>query len=911
MKIKIDSAKLTDAPYSAEIAEAFLFDDSEELQQILLELNNARPGSYLVSGYRGSGKTSFINRITERVNGFLVVEINIAKSIAYPNLIKKIIRQLFLRYQSYKGKSNEDPVFIKEFQLLYDRTFNDIVFGESANVKEEEKRELTIEYDLKKLLPLLFTVFFATNVTIDLSPTWLQFVLLVAAAIWSYVKTFKKSVTSTNTQTKNTELSRKSLYDDEIAEHHLFEIFKKLKDQKIKVLVVFDELDKLQNAEKIKEVIDELKPLLLSGYASFMIVAGQSLYYDLEKSVYLDDIVISTLFTKTIHVSFPKNVTLKRFCLGIVVDDEVKANPLVNDYFDNLILLSGRIPRKLINLIRSEIIWDNKQATIVVREEQMQSLRWKARILQAVTHGVDSELASQAINKVQLDFFSAQLFLWVIKMLQFTSIPFKHNDIFEIASYGDHYPRNYKEELFSVWNILIGVLISEGLLKESYDDPEDAGSYTYSWRLTPDESSSESNPNVTKGEEVKEETFTGPSKLQNDKTPETNINQSAFLIDFAELEAYIRDLYLEISPTEHAERLSLRQLIDKFSEMEIINKNWRNSSNLNSLIVTRNKIAHGEAIGFVDLDRVQSSSQNMSRIRSEINEAFAYYVIKNRLSVASELYHTEFDTIEKTTKGGFDVLASASTYNIAFEIKSALGMQVDSFSFDEVVAKFTNYRTISRKKLKFVLFFYMTPGRKTLDEFYYNFNDRLSYMRPELRDDITLFYLRNGNSQGVRSQIEIAIDSVFKNLSDKELDENTIEIPEIKYLTWGKGKWRASFSAIRLKWGENANNELIVFDPTKPINHTPIEGQPHTDNEIHYISDIGEDWAATFHCRIIGGEYKFVFDIFPKSAKSVKKQSENIRFTDWDGIKWEASINHPNINNTVATVQPTFLCRRL
>ncbi|WP_454802074.1 hypothetical protein [Mucilaginibacter phyllosphaerae] len=104
MKITIDSAKLTDAPYSSELSDAFLFDDQVILQQLLLELEHSSYGAYLISGYRGSGKTSFINRVSEGLTGTLVIELNVARATPYPVLLKRIIRQLYIGYTTYEAE---------------------------------------------------------------------------------------------------------------------------------------------------------------------------------------------------------------------------------------------------------------------------------------------------------------------------------------------------------------------------------------------------------------------------------------------------------------------------------------------------------------------------------------------------------------------------------------------------------------------------------------------------------------------------------------------------------------------------------------------------------------------------------------------------------------------------------------
>ncbi|WP_454802075.1 hypothetical protein [Mucilaginibacter phyllosphaerae] len=423
--------------------------------------------------------------------------------------------------------------------MLYDRTFNEVVYSQAKNKKQESKTETKAEFDLKKIAPYILILLSTAGITLDLYLRWVQVVVLAAVIIWSVLNTWSLTRTkSTNTSDSDGQ-TRKSLYDDEIAEHHLFDILKDLKAGGYKLLVIFDEMDKLDDDTKITGVISDLKPLLLSGYANYMVVAGQSLYYELEKSNYMDDLVISTLFSRTVHVSFLKNATLKKYCLSLIVDETDKSNPLVNDYFDSLILRSGRIPRKLVNLLRSAITWTNTEAAIIIDEGLDDELRWRSRILQAAAYAVDNELANMAKNNVQLDFFTAQAFLWLSKMMSLFSIRFEQNDIYTAKQYGELYPAHYINDLDIVWDALINSLVDERLLKvvPEQEDPRDL---FYSWIITP-------RPAASGGTTPLDDNPLPPQPASPDNGPDEEpdepeiseelISRSLFLTDFADLEA--------------------------------------------------------------------------------------------------------------------------------------------------------------------------------------------------------------------------------------------------------------------------------------------------------------------------------------------------------------------------------------
>ena len=768
MKIKIESSKLTDAPYSKATENAFVFEEDGALQQLKLELENAEPGSYLISGYRGSGKTSFINRVKAAVTGFMIVDLNIPQQEKYPVLIKKIIRQLYLTYTNYRPtvESEKNQEFEDEFKLLYDRTFNDIVHSKLSSLKQEEKSELKLQYDYKKFIPYLLVILSATGITFVMSAKWEQYLLLIGAAVWACVADFSQTWTRTRTGTQSAELSRKSLYDDEIAEYHLFAIMQKLKNNGVKILIAFDELDKLQDDDDIKAVINDLKPLLLSGYGSFIVVAGQSLFYELEKSTYLDDLVITTLFSKSVHVPFLKNAALKKYCLSLISDDADKSNPLVNDFFDSLILQSGRIPRKLVNLIRSAITWDDKQATIIIDENRTDTLKWKSKILQAVTYAIDNDLAGQARNTVQRDFCTAQSFIWLGKMLQFTSIPFQRDDIFKLDDYDKRYPDTYKKVLYEVWNSLVDQLSTDKLLKVTDGIDPEAGNDTYGWIVlnenatsaiivdTPGISDALANPPTD------DEGINNTSAKNID--PDEQIKQSLFLTDFAELEAYTRQLYLELEPNSTSSNISFINLIEKLSDMGVLAKGWSTSPRVKKLNETRDKISTGQAIGANDLDEVRSSTRNMGRLRSEINEAYTYFVAKKFLLNYK---------VEKSTKGGFDFMAIGDYFQIAFEVKSSQNGKLDMGLVSEIIDKYSNYTVINKQPLQYVIFYFQPPGRKSMDDFYMNFNSTLAASFPDYQKYIHLFYLTTAYDQNsIREQIENGIGKVSNEINAQQME---------------------------------------------------------------------------------------------------------------------------------------------
>jgi hypothetical protein len=171
---------------------------------------------------------------------------------------------------------------------------------------------------------------------------------------------------------------------------------------------------------------------------------------------------------------------------------------------------------------------------------------------------------------------------------------------------------------------------------------------------------------------------------------------------------------------------------------------------------TRAKIAHGHAIGEDDLNEVRNSTKNIALLRAEINEQFTFYVAKN--------YLQNID-LQKSTKGGFDFLATSTNYHMGIEVKNSVKGKLDNRTMNEIADKYSNYVTITKANLYLLLFFYQPSGRKSMDDFYLNFNKIIEEKLPEFKNRIQLFYITTAKDRSVKQQIENGLNKVLNEIS--------------------------------------------------------------------------------------------------------------------------------------------------
>jgi len=217
MKLYIDVKKLTDSPYSGTGSHPFIFDQAV-VNELVYDITNGKPTCYLISGYRGAGKSSFVRKIQQSIYAekkVLFVYTSFAKYHSHNHLLRKLIRSL---YQTLKkdenaviydqllnsenaeneNQENRTSVLLGE---LYERTFHEVSNNESKQDKVEEEQKINVDL-------ILFTGFclaFLLSLSNLIFP-WLgsgaipTIIALIGSAVGSIRQFLTISTTSTRTE---------------------------------------------------------------------------------------------------------------------------------------------------------------------------------------------------------------------------------------------------------------------------------------------------------------------------------------------------------------------------------------------------------------------------------------------------------------------------------------------------------------------------------------------------------------------------------------------------------------------------------------------------------------------------------------------------------------------------------------
>ena len=361
-----------------------------ELETLAERILFSSGGSFLVTGYRGVGKTSFVNQVVGRLKAAMpwarevlgpteIVDIylNVARPTTPSELMHYIIRRLHDRLHECGIFDHLEAELREDLTLAYQRT----------SVNMARKTADTHERS------------FGVNEA-SLGGDWLK------AAV-------KMSWTSKRSRTRNLEMSFLG-YDDKAAEHDILRLAERLtlgykapesrwrrawsamrrlpaSHIRLKIIFVFDELDKLEefaaravNGGKGKPAIDEilgsLKNLFTTSGISFIFVAGKDLQERWLEDVGRGDSVYESVF------AYDQYLPCLWRDVGAICDGQVDATRVLApvsqqafDAFKKYLAYRGRgIPRRIIRTFNEYVEWDAHAPALAFTAEDVRRIRFFA-----------------------------------------------------------------------------------------------------------------------------------------------------------------------------------------------------------------------------------------------------------------------------------------------------------------------------------------------------------------------------------------------------------------------------------------------------------------------------------------------------------------------------------------------------
>lgn len=416
--------------YEGNLDETFLSNADTPPIELAAMLQHGPAVCYLVSGYRGAGKSSLIQTLKniikkESDNKTVFVHVDFSRYQDKTNLFRWLIRELFLASQGHpeydsmkrrEANNNEKDRASTLLETLHEKTFHDSIQTQVRTNESTSARILTA--DLANFIVYIFmgwSIFFESNLIFSFMTGQAAAGLCAfSTAIAVFIKkniTYK--VSRENKHILHEDATRKTLFDNEIADHHFLTLLKKLHQAGLNLVFVLDEMDKVEES-MLDKLSTDIKPYMLSGHAHFIVVSGQKLFYRYRQANTEDDAVLSSIFSKCVHMGLLSRARFHEIFQALLLrpsDDNNASIPQQSSFIDYLIFLSKRVPRIFFQLLYGNIQWHKDgTATLLISHNETQ-LSLYTRLLDVIDSLEKEEISPESFHPAEKDFLIMQLYL--------------------------------------------------------------------------------------------------------------------------------------------------------------------------------------------------------------------------------------------------------------------------------------------------------------------------------------------------------------------------------------------------------------------------------------------------------------------------------------------------------------------
>lgn len=362
----------------------------DELNELASRILLSDGGAFLVTGYRGVGKSTFVNRVIQLVDARIAesrellgpvdlidVHLNVPRQMDSVELMFHILRGLYQRLQDKGILELLDRSLLDDLELAFRRTSQFIAIKNASGI------EGTIGVTLGLGLP------------IDKG-------------------TSKIALSSRRSRNESREMKYLA-YDDKAAEYDLIHVARRLTAgyapampwwqwlqtrlprfirnaaparRRLKVVFVFDELDKIEDVKGsadagIDAILANLKTLFTTSGICFVFVAGRGTHDRWLDDLGLGDSIYESVFSYARYLQ-PMWTHADELCNPFLDDGafrSLEATELATAYssFKKFLAFNGRgIPRRILRKFNERVRWDDAQPTLTFSQDDVRQFRFFA-----------------------------------------------------------------------------------------------------------------------------------------------------------------------------------------------------------------------------------------------------------------------------------------------------------------------------------------------------------------------------------------------------------------------------------------------------------------------------------------------------------------------------------------------------
>lgn len=465
IKANLDINKLSDS-FCHDSNNADIF---EQLQGYIE--SNYR-GCILLSGYRGSGKSAIVKQVCENNKNadYIFVRFNCSEYQNKETALRKLIRNTYIEFSKRKITFNnqQEYLFSKRLEDLHERTFYNVTNNRGYSTSNKQIKTSKLTFDIKPLITIavLFLVTLVSDFANILPISDLGHkIAYVACLFLSIIYLCQVEFSKNRSKEKYTKVDKTSLYDNEIAEYHFKKVLAEAKDLGFKIVIVIDELDKIIDANIESKILSDFKPLFLSNLANFILISGQSLYYRFMNDTFIEDSIISSVFSKTFYVKLPDEKFFMELFNNSVIEHNISKEVLTN-YIRGKMLNSNLIMRRYINLITQDTKVINNQIILEIDSDKEKQIEFESNLYYlAIEIYMEVEKEFSNLSDFYKNIYKYNLFLWINKITNFKGFSFDKKMLLEgIPNLETDFINEFV--LNKMVSSLLDKMIVKGLLRE-------------------------------------------------------------------------------------------------------------------------------------------------------------------------------------------------------------------------------------------------------------------------------------------------------------------------------------------------------------------------------------------------------------------------------------------------------------
>ena len=333
-----------------------LLEREQEIARLKERFLNSSGGSFLVTGFRGVGKTTVVNRMLEEASDgsdalqrVIPVRLNLARSLETTSLMFEIIRRLFEALHD-EGVLDELPADLVEIIQAYSRTSQSFKrtstqtteASTSASLGSDKTVKLSLLSSRKKINALAIEASFLAYTESDVEHDLLRIIQRLQKG-WSPPQFWGRLGN----------LAWRFLQWSRITDRSPSLVTPRF-------LFVFDEIDKLTATEDgltiLESLISDMKNILCTPGVCFIFIGGVDLHDRYFEDVRKGNSLYESVFAW--HLYIPCAWASVRRLIEFLADGPVRdeIGPLLCDYLK----FKGRgVFRKLIQELNAFVVWEN------------------------------------------------------------------------------------------------------------------------------------------------------------------------------------------------------------------------------------------------------------------------------------------------------------------------------------------------------------------------------------------------------------------------------------------------------------------------------------------------------------------------------------------------------------------------